>query len=128
MGDRIQLAQVVSNLIRNAADATAGQVVRSLRLTASLNDDNMVEVRIKDNGAGIPSHLMGKLFTPFTSSKAEGLGVGLSICRTIVEQHQGRIWAETLPLGTVFCFTLIPARHTVGKWKFCKNNRVSRRL
>jgi two-component system sensor kinase FixL len=109
MGDRVQLAQVFSNLIRNAAEATEGQSVRSLRLTAAIDDDNMVEVRLADNGPGLPPHLKEKLFSPFISTKAEGLGVGLSICRTIVEQHKGRIWAEALPVGTVFCFTLVRA-------------------
>lgn len=109
MGDPIQLAQVFSNLIRNAADATEGQALRSLRITASINDDDMVEVRVRDNGQGLSPLLKEKLFSPFVSTKAEGLGVGLSICRTIVEQHKGRIWAESLPLGTIFCFTLVAA-------------------
>jgi two-component system sensor kinase FixL len=110
MGDRVQLAQVLSNLIRNAVDATEGQALRSLTVTASLNIDKLVEVRVRDNGHGLLPHLREKLFSPFMSSKAEGLGVGLSICRTIIEQHKGRIWAESLTLGTVFCFTLLPAR------------------
>jgi len=110
MGDRVQLAQVLSNLIRNAVDATDGQTFRSLRVSASINVDNLVEVRVRDNGHGLSSHLKEKLFSPFMSTKAEGLGVGLSICRTIVEQHKGRIWAESLGLGTVFCFTLLPAQ------------------
>lgn len=109
MGDRVQLAQVLSNLIRNSVDATEGQAVRSLRVSATINSDNLVEVRVKDNGHGLLPHLKEKLFSPFISTKAEGLGVGLSICRTIVEQHKGRIWAESLGLGTVFCFTLVPA-------------------
>lgn len=110
MGDRVQLAQVLSNLVRNAVDATEGQTVRSLRISAALNNDKLVEVRVRDNGHGLSAHLRENLFSPFMSTKAEGLGVGLSICRTIVEQHKGRIWAESLGLGTVFCFTLLPAR------------------
>lgn len=110
VGDRIQLGQVISNLIRNAAEATEGQAVRSVSLRAFVNDDDMVEVRVKDNGAGLLPHLTENLFSPFISTKAGGLGVGLSICRTIIEQHKGSIWAESLPLGTVFCFTLLPAR------------------
>lgn len=109
MGDPVQLAQVISNLIRNAADATAGQTVRSLHLIARVTDENMVEVRVKDNGPGIPADLKDRLFSPFSSTKADGLGVGLSICRTIIERHGGRIWAENPPLGTELCFTVPPA-------------------
>jgi two-component system sensor kinase FixL len=110
MGDRVHLAQVLSNLIRNAAEAIEGQAVRSLRITASLNSDNMVEVHVIDNGQGFSPELQEKLFAPFTSTKADGLGVGLSICRAIIEQHKGRIWAGRLPGGTALCFTLISAR------------------
>jgi two-component system sensor kinase FixL len=114
MGDRVQLAQVLSNLIRNATDATDGQALRLLSVTASMNEENMVQVRVRDNGPGLRPELSETLFSPFVSTKAEGLGVGLSICRTIVEQHKGRIWAENLPVGTAFCFTLHPAT-TNGK-------------
>lgn len=109
LGDKVQLAQVISNLIRNAADATEGQAVRSIALTAFLNEDNMVEVRVSDNGPGIPDALKSEIFSPFASAKADGIGVGLSICRAIIEQHSGRIWAETAPLKTQLCFTLLPA-------------------
>jgi len=108
-GDRVQLAQVLSNLIRNAAEVTEGQSVRSLAVTAAKNDQKMVEVCITDNGGGLPPELKKKLFSPFNSTKAEGLGVGLSICRAIIEQHGGQIWAKSLPVGTAFCFTLAAA-------------------
>ncbi|WP_158266236.1 sensor histidine kinase [Allosphingosinicella deserti] len=108
VGDPIQLGQVLQNLIRNAADATAGQADRSLTMNADIVR-GMVEVRIEDNGPGIPDSHKADLFSPFNSTKADGLGVGLSICRTIVENHKGRIWMERLPAGTAFCFTLLPA-------------------
>jgi two-component system sensor kinase FixL len=108
-GDRVQLAQVFSNLIRNAAEVTEGQAERALTVTAAMNEEKMVEVCITDNGRGLPPELREKLFSPFNSTKADGLGVGLSICRTIIEQHGGRIWANSLTVGTAFCFTLTPA-------------------
>lgn len=106
MGDRIQLGQVLSNLIRNAMEATCGQRERRLSVTSRLNSDKFVEIRVEDNGPGVPPSMRQKLFSAFHSSKAESLGVGLSICRAIVEQHGGTIWAESLPDGTAFCFTL----------------------
>lgn len=106
LADPIQVAQVLLNLIRNAAEATLGQPVRSLHLKARTFEGDKVLVRVEDDGPGIPDSMMAKLFSPFSSSKAEGLGVGLSICRTIIENHDGRIWAERLPKGTALCFTL----------------------
>ena len=106
LGDPIQLAQVLSNLIRNAMEATEGQSERSLSICSRGTGNGMVEVRVEDNGPGVPPIVGSKLFSAFSSSKPEGLGVGLSICRAIIEQHEGRIWAKALPGGTAFCFTL----------------------
>lgn len=106
VGDEIQLAQVLSNLIRNAMEATQGQAERSLSVSSRPVDEGMVEIRIEDNGPGIPEKMGQKLFSAFSSTKPEGMGVGLSICRAIVEQHRGEIWVEALPSGTAFCFTL----------------------
>jgi two-component system sensor kinase FixL len=118
IGDRIQLAQVLSNLIRNAMEVTEGQSERRLRVSSRLTPDDFVEVRVEDNGPGVPQFMRPKLFSAFHSSKADGLGVGLSICRAIVEQHSGEIWAESLPDGTAFCFTLPAADpHGYGEEK-----------
>lgn len=106
MGDRVQLGQVISNLIRNALEATEGQALRLLRISTQRTDELLLEVRVEDNGPGISNKMSGLLFSAFSSSKKDGAGVGLSICRTIVDQHRGRIWAEALPAGTAFCFTL----------------------
>lgn len=106
MGDRVQLAQVLSNLIKNAMEVTEGQTERRLSVSSRLTPDKFVEIRVEDNGPGIPPPMRQKLFSPFHGSKADGLGVGLSICRAVVEQHGGKIWAESLPDGTAFCFTL----------------------
>jgi two-component system sensor kinase FixL len=106
LADPIQVAQVLSNLIRNAMEATEGQAERSLSVCSRPASDGTVEIRVEDNGPGISSRIAEKLFSPFSSTKPDGMGVGLSICRAIVEQHQGRIWTEPLAHGTAFCFTL----------------------
>lgn len=121
MGDRIQLAQVLSNLIRNAMDVTEGQRERRLCVSSSLTSDKFVEIRIEDNGPGVPPSMRKKLFSAFHSSKADGLGVGLSICRAIVEQHSGKIWAESLPDGTAFCFTVPSANPHLD----CRASRIA---
>jgi two-component system sensor kinase FixL len=105
--DRIQAQQVLINLIRNAVQAMADSPRRELLLTAAQSSDSMIEVQVSDTGPGIAAERMEQLFSPFNSSKAEGLGIGLSISRTIVEAHGGRIWAENRPEeGALFHFTL----------------------
>jgi two-component system, LuxR family, sensor kinase FixL len=109
MGDGGQLVQVVCNLVRNAAEATEGQAARRLRIASRRIDADNIELRIEDNGPGIADEMRGLLFASFSSTKTEGTGVGLSISRAIIEQHQGRIWADALPDGgTAFCF-VVPA-------------------
>ena len=80
---------------------------RLLELSAIAETDGMVQVRVKDTGPGLPKDVADRLFQPFVSTKESGMGVGLSICRTIVEGNGGRIWAEPNPEGgTVFSFSL----------------------
>jgi len=80
-------------------------------VTTSLLDDGYVQVTVQDSGPGISPAILPQLFDAFVSSKTEGMGLGLSICRTIVEAHGGRIWAEQRPGGgATFHFTLINAR------------------
>ena len=113
--DRVQIEQVIFNLVRNAAEAMIGSRERVLTITGTLNDGNIVEVRVADTGPGLSPEVHAKLFEPFVTTKASGLGVGLSICRFIIEDHGGRLWAEDhLGGGTVFCFTL-PVAHASGK-------------
>jgi two-component system sensor kinase FixL len=108
--DRIQIQQVLLNLMRNAIEAMAESPVRRLRLSSRRQDDGCVRVTIEDSGPGLPEEVAGHLFQPFVSTKAKGMGLGLSICHTIVHGHNGRIWAEPSPLGgTAFHFTLIDA-------------------
>lgn len=106
--DRIQIEQVIHNLVRNALEATSTVPRPVLQVTTARSDDGMAVVSIADNGTGLDPDVVRTLFEPFNSTKGKrGMGVGLSLCRTIVEAHGGRIWAESVPDGgTVFRFTL----------------------
>jgi two-component system, LuxR family, sensor kinase FixL len=104
--DRIQIQQVLVNLIRNAIEAMLDSPVRSLTISTSAEED-MITVAIEDSGSGISDELAPQLFQPFVTSKEAGMGIGLSICRTIIEAHGGRIWFEPAAEGgTIFQFTL----------------------
>ena len=105
--DRIQIQQVLVNLIRNAIDAMMDTQVRSLALRTKNDGHGFVEVTIEDTGSGINDAIASQLFQPFVTSKQSGMGIGLSICRTIVEAHGGRIWFEPgANGGTAFHFTV----------------------
>lgn len=105
--DRVQIEQVVFNLVRNAIEAMANSARRMLTITAALAPDKMVEISVADTGPGLSSAVREKLFEPFVTSKSSGLGIGLSVCRVIVEAHGGRLEADDNPGGgTIFRFTL----------------------
>lgn len=107
LADRVQIQQVVLNLIRNAMDAMQGTDRRNLVVSAGRWEGDMIVVSVADSGPGIDPAIADRLFQPFVTTKAEGMGVGLSISRTIVEAHAGRIWVEPNPDGgTIFRFTL----------------------
>jgi two-component system sensor kinase FixL len=104
--DKVQVQQVVLNLIRNAMDAMAGSPRRELRICSRAAGD-MAEVQVHDTGPGISDEVVRQLFHPFVTTKATGMGIGLSISKTIVESHGGRIWAGRNPDGgATFHFTL----------------------
>lgn len=108
-GDRVHLLQVLLNLLVNAMDAVAGNASQdgNIHVTAHLTDARMVEIRVCDNGPGIPGRLPERVFEPFFTTKATGMGMGLPVSKTIIEAHKGRIWAENQPSGgACFCFTL----------------------
>jgi two-component system sensor kinase FixL len=104
--DRTQVQQVLVNLIRNAIDAMLGSQRRHLVIRTH-GEGEFVKISVEDTGSGMDQAVAEKLFQPFNTSKQSGMGVGLSICRTIVEAHGGTIWFEPISGGgTVFHFTL----------------------
>lgn len=107
-GDRIQLQQVLLNLITNAIDAmVAKEGTRILCITSVVRPDGDVEVSVEDTGTGISPQDIGRVFNPLFTTKSDGMGMGLSICRSIVEAHNGRLWAApNTPEGTVFRFAI----------------------
>ena len=109
-GDSIQLQQVILNLMLNAFSAMSGAGLDGARClvvrTKSIDDSN-VRVEVQDSGTGIAAERLGSIFEPFTTSKPEGLGMGLSICRSIIERHGGTIAAANNPdRGATFSITL----------------------
>jgi PAS domain S-box-containing protein len=109
MADRVQLQQVIMNLITNALDAMEPVTDRQhmLRVTSELRDGGLVVVAIEDSGTGIAPEKLDRLFDTFFTTKANGLGMGLSICRSIIEAHNGRLWAAAgARHGSVFRFEL----------------------
>jgi two-component system sensor kinase FixL len=112
--DRIQIQQVLFNLMRNAVEAMEGQPLRALSVTSVPKGDGMIEVSVADTGPGLHDEVLSNLFKPFVTTKANGMGVGLSICRSIVEGHGGHLTVDTdAGAGTVFRLTLL--QESLGK-------------
>ena len=112
-GDRVQLQQVVMNLVLNAVEAMGSVVepVRMLVVRTEQQTDGGILVAVHDSGPGIDPQRLEQVFKPFYTTKGSGVGMGLSICRSIITAHGGRLWAEANPLrGAVFQFTLPAAR------------------
>lgn len=109
VADKVQVQQVILNLVRNGLEAMENVAKPKLTVTTRMNND-MVEISIADVGHGISPEVKERLFQPFVTTKQQGMGVGLSICRTIIESHGGRLYAEDNPEGgTIFRFTLARA-------------------
>ncbi len=107
MADRVQLQQVVMNLMLNGMDAMSDAKQKELVVRSQKEKDAQVLIAVEDSGAGIDPGAAEKIFEPFFTTKPRGIGVGLSISRSIVESHQGRLWAGPRPGGgTIFQFTL----------------------
>jgi signal transduction histidine kinase len=108
VGDRTQLQQVLLNLITNAIDAMAAKDgPRVLRVGSELRDDGGVVVSVADTGTGISSQDSERIFSPLFTTKSGGMGMGLSICRSIIEAHGGQLWvAPNTPVGAVFQFVV----------------------
>jgi two-component system, LuxR family, sensor kinase FixL len=107
LADKIQVQQVILNLMRNAIEAMHDAARRELTLSTAELPNDMVEVSVSDTGPGIAPEIAAQLFHPFVTTKSQGMGVGLSISRTIVESHGGKLWAEPNPGGgTIFRLTL----------------------
>jgi len=105
--DRVQIQQVLVNLFRNALEAMAESPRRELTASNRLVSDDMIEVAVSDTGSGFGEDVEKNLFQTFFTTKETGMGVGLSISRSIIEAHGGRMWAETNAAGgATFCFTL----------------------
>ena len=107
LADKVQIQQVLLNLLRNAIEAMETSDKRELTVSSAAAQDDWVTISVADTGSGIASEMTSQLFQPFVTTKRHGMGVGLSISRTIVEAHGGRIWADSNPGGgTTFRFTL----------------------
>ena len=107
LADRIQIEQVLINLVRNAAEAMEGHPRREIRVGARLAGDGMVEAWVADSGPGVAPELAERLFQPFVTGKSDGMGIGLAVSRSIIEAHGGTIGLEDGPNGgAVFRFTL----------------------
>ena len=109
MANKVQIEQVLVNLIRNSVEAIQdtdkddGKLILETRLL----EDGSIEATVTDNGTGIATDMMDKMFNPFQTSKESGMGMGLSISRSIIEAHGGKLWADNQhPQGALFGFSL----------------------
>jgi two-component system, LuxR family, sensor kinase FixL len=94
-GDRVQLQQVLLNLVMNGSDAMSSlSRGREMTIRTKMFDADKVVVMVSDVGTGIPDENLERIFSPFVTSKAEGLGLGLAVCTTIIKTHNGKLWAS----------------------------------
>ena len=113
--DKVQIKQVLVNLIRNAVEAMSVSTERKLTISSSIIDDGSIRIDVADTGNGLAEALKSELFEPFMTTKTDGMGIGLAICRATVEAHEGTIWTESNPGGgAVFSFALPLAKEESG--------------
>lgn len=116
LGDRTQVQQVILNLVRNAVEAMGARSRRELRISSRATDPGFLQLSVADTGPGVAPDVADRLFQPFVTAKAESMGVGLSISRSIVERHGGRMWMEgNADGGATFHFTLRRVGEEVGE-------------
>lgn len=127
IGERIHLQQVIMNFVMNALEAMDGASAesREIVLRSGNGEKGMVVISVVDTGSGIPSQIQSRLFEPFFTTKKEGLGVGLSIARTIIEAHQGKIWMENNEGPGATFFVALPAVEEVVEWIGHKRQSMS---
>jgi signal transduction histidine kinase len=113
-GDEVQLQQVLMNLVNNAAHAMKASATKELRVWSAFDATRGILVSVRDSGSGITDDHMQRLFAPFFTTKAEGMGIGLSISRSIIESHHGRIWAERNESGGTTFHFVIPTATAEG--------------
>ena len=107
LGNQVQLQQVISNLVMNAIESMGSSQTRVLRTKTELSQSNTAHVSIEDTGTGIKPYDVDRLFKPMFTTKARGMGMGLSICQSIIENHAGRIWVSPRANGgSIFQFEL----------------------
>jgi two-component system sensor kinase FixL len=112
--NRVQIQQVILNLLRNALEAMSECQRRELSIETRMSGEAQVEVIISDTGPGLPEPLRDRLFKPFVTTKREGMGIGLSICRSIVEAHGGAIRAAPSPAGGAAFHITLPVPPAKG--------------
>jgi signal transduction histidine kinase len=112
IGDRIQIQQVILNLLVNAMDAVKGQPLENRRVIVSSRRQghDTLEISVTDSGPGVSPDDLERVFDPFHTTKSDGMGMGLAICRSIVERHGGRLRAENVPAGGARFFAMLPAK------------------
>jgi signal transduction histidine kinase len=117
LGDQVQLLQVILNLIRNAIDAVDSARTRTLRIKSERDESGDILVSVEDSGTGIDQQNVGRVFDPLFTTKSQGMGIGLSICRSIIESHDGRIWVtSTVGQGSTF-FIKLPRYMAGDGWQ-----------